>query len=357
MQDINLLNDTPKLTQVGIAVFLQEQTNQTAHTLRRWRSILDDLSQYLPGDKMLTRERLTVWKETLHSHGYAACTITNYVKCVNRYLVWNGFEDLCFKRGQKKDLTGLQFGRLKALYPLEERNRKDVVWHCVCECGKEVDVTSSNLISGNTTSCGCRKVETLFYANKYYDGTSIEQATADRMLPTNTSGYTGVYLKKGKWAAQIKYKGTNYYLGSYYQKEEAARAYWQAKQRVKEDAENLLVCFQQEYPAPPHEELILPVAGFVMHNEATKASICAVRSDNTTGIAGVWKKREKWAAKITWQKKTYSLGSYEELKDAIAARKGAEKIVVDDIGDTGKRLEAYVSALRKGNRVLQNESI
>lgn len=54
------------------------------------------------------------------------------------------------------DLTGMRFGRLTALYLLPERNSyKDVMWHCVCDCGKECNATANNLRRGNTASCGC----------------------------------------------------------------------------------------------------------------------------------------------------------------------------------------------------------
>ena len=46
------------------------------------------------------------------------------------------------------------------------------------------------------------------------------------MLPSNTSGYIGVYFRKSsnKWFAQIKYNGQIAYLGAYITKEEAAAA-------------------------------------------------------------------------------------------------------------------------------------
>lgn len=54
-----------------------------------------------------------------------------------------------------KDLSGQRFGRLLVLYDTSERKRGNVVWHCRCDCGNEVDIRGGNLISGNTTSCGC----------------------------------------------------------------------------------------------------------------------------------------------------------------------------------------------------------
>lgn len=55
----------------------------------------------------------------------------------------------------KKDLTGLSFGYLTVICELEERKNEHIVWRCRCKCGREVDVTGCNLITGNSTSCGC----------------------------------------------------------------------------------------------------------------------------------------------------------------------------------------------------------
>lgn len=56
-----------------------------------------------------------------------------------------------------KDLSNMLFGQLTVLYPTSQRLNGQVVWHCKCTCGKEIDVRSYNLISGNTFSCGCLK--------------------------------------------------------------------------------------------------------------------------------------------------------------------------------------------------------
>lgn len=57
------------------------------------------------------------------------------------------------------DLTGLKFQKLTVLYqngyyyfPNGDRLYK---WHCRCECGNECDVIGSNLLNGDTKSCGC----------------------------------------------------------------------------------------------------------------------------------------------------------------------------------------------------------
>jgi len=56
----------------------------------------------------------------------------------------------------RKDLTGMKFGKLTALYPIENRTKKrEVQWLCECECGEKIVVTTYNLSSGNVSSCGC----------------------------------------------------------------------------------------------------------------------------------------------------------------------------------------------------------
>lgn len=56
---------------------------------------------------------------------------------------------------KKIDLTGRRFGRLVVLYETSERKGGNIVWHCRCDCGNEVDVGGHNLTSSRTTSCGC----------------------------------------------------------------------------------------------------------------------------------------------------------------------------------------------------------
>lgn len=58
------------------------------------------------------------------------------------------------------DLTGERFGRLTVLeragtYVAGGGFSKTATWHCRCDCGEETIVTSRNLRSGNTQSCGC----------------------------------------------------------------------------------------------------------------------------------------------------------------------------------------------------------
>lgn len=62
------------------------------------------------------------------------------------------------------DETGNKYGRLKVKYRATQKGQP-IKWHCVCDCGKEIDVLGTSLRSGNTKSCGCLKHERIIQSN------------------------------------------------------------------------------------------------------------------------------------------------------------------------------------------------
>lgn len=75
--------------------------------------------------------------------------------------------------GKAIDLTGQQFGRLIVLNKTEKRSGHNIVWHCKCSCGNEVDVNSQSLRQGKTKSCGCLKKEKASEIGKKYKNNLI----------------------------------------------------------------------------------------------------------------------------------------------------------------------------------------
>jgi len=55
----------------------------------------------------------------------------------------------------KKDLVGKTFGRLTVLRDSGKRRRNFKVWNCLCLCSNFTEVTTAELQSGKTKSCGC----------------------------------------------------------------------------------------------------------------------------------------------------------------------------------------------------------
>lgn len=56
-----------------------------------------------------------------------------------------------------KDLSGEKFGMLTPIKVVGTNKYGYSIWNCKCDCGKEKQVTSRELLSGDTISCGCQK--------------------------------------------------------------------------------------------------------------------------------------------------------------------------------------------------------
>jgi hypothetical protein len=60
------------------------------------------------------------------------------------------------------DLTGMKFGKWTVLYKANISTNKKIFWHCKCECDREKDVDAGNLRSGGSTCCGkCSNINDL----------------------------------------------------------------------------------------------------------------------------------------------------------------------------------------------------
>ncbi len=59
--------------------------------------------------------------------------------------------------GALVDLTGQRFGWLTVTKRSGAAKDKHAVWECVCACGVTTRVSSNNLNSKATKSCGCKR--------------------------------------------------------------------------------------------------------------------------------------------------------------------------------------------------------
>lgn len=60
---------------------------------------------------------------------------------------------------KKIDLTGMRFARLTVTEEASRSATGLTRWHCTCDCGGVTIATTSNLIRGNTNSCGCYRAD------------------------------------------------------------------------------------------------------------------------------------------------------------------------------------------------------
>lgn len=68
--------------------------------------------------------------------------------------------------------TGKKYGRLTAVKDVGRDKFRNRLWLCVCECGRETIVTSTQLCRGKTRSCGCLKDDVLKARNSHGHGAS-----------------------------------------------------------------------------------------------------------------------------------------------------------------------------------------
>lgn len=324
------------VTRESIEAFLktQKENGASKDALRQRRGFVTYLFQWLPQDKALSKERLAHWREDMRQKGYTQQTVLNYVKGINLYLDYMGWSDIRFNRGRAKDIRDIQFGYLTPIEPTGKKYRKDYVWRCRCKCGSIVELPATRLLMGNTLSCGCMRAETILAASKNIAGTHLVLSLKEDTRKTDTrSGYTGVSPKRDKWFAHITYRGKRYHLGTYSNIEDAVKARARAKELVMEDALQLLADFEviHKDDYKPDREALPKVNIPAWNDRKEKTPFLTVeRKNNTSGYTGVSRNRDRWTAKITYQKVTYQLGSFKSIEEAITARKEAERRLMED---------------------------
>lgn len=69
---------------------------------------------------------------------------------------------------KKINLINQKFGLLTVTKEAQRTNGKRPMWVCECECGGQTEATTNSLRSGNTKSCGCRKLNSRTTHNGCY---------------------------------------------------------------------------------------------------------------------------------------------------------------------------------------------
>lgn len=183
------------------------------------------------------------------------CVLCGRVKYAAIYDIRNGrIKDCGHHKRPRKDLTGMRFGRLTAMYYIDEGNDGKKyrgctpcsLWHCKCDCGGEIDVRSHSLLCGATNSCGCMRKEAcerMRRKNKNRGGCGKRSELED----------TGVGFYHEAWMARVYFNKKLYYLGQYKCKDDAIVMREEAKGHAK--AGDFLQWYQEAYPQRK-EELI-----------------------------------------------------------------------------------------------------
>ena len=193
--------------------------------------------------------------------------------------------------------VGYRVGKLTVEAPTAQRKNGYMVWRCRCDCGKECLAASNQLTQGYKKSCGCLGHPPLkdFVGRRFGMLTVLE--------------YAGKQDGMHRWRCRC----------------DCGRETVVGQTPLQSGHTKSCGCLQKRQIV---ENLRLVDGTSVAILEAAKNRVIA---SNTSGYNGVYqeKKSGKWRAQITFKGKTYYLGSYKKIEDAVSARQRAEKLYDD----------------------------
>lgn len=215
-----------------------------------------------------------------------------------RYLQRGTFVDCgCMTRVKpgQRDLTGQRFGKIVCMEPTDRRTGDgSVIWRCRCDCGQECAVSVRQLLSGNKKSCGCLSCPPL----KAYVGKRFGQLTVLE--------YAGKTAGMHRWRCRCDC-GAETVVG---------------QTLLQTGKTKSCGCLQGTII---RENLKLYEGTSVTILEAAKRRRTAANGGRYPGVYQN-KRNGKWVAQITFKRKTYYLGSFDKLEDAVKARQRGEAV-------------------------------
>lgn len=165
----------------------------------------------------------------------------------------------------------------------------DGTWHCKCGCGNFIDVPEAWMICGFVKSCGCRKSRAQDLRGKRFGKLVAVE-------PVETKGPDGSL----RWKCHCDC-GNETIVSS---------------NKLLQKRTISCGC-QQQLAAMSSKTFVDGTCLEILFSPK-------IRTNNSSGHTGVSQRQSKWIAYINVAKKRYFLGSYDDIEDAIAARKQAE---------------------------------
>ena len=250
--------------------------------------------------------RLTVAGSTgQRKNGYTVwlckCDCGGEIALDTRYLQRGTITDCGCVSGVKPgmlDLTGQRFGKLICLKLYNKKDKRgNTQWVCQCDCGNTCLAAVPQLKCGYKKSCGCLSHPPL----KEYIGKKFGRLTVIE--------YSGKQAGMHRWKCVCDC-GNETIVG---------------QTLLQTGKTKSCGCFQKEQFKERME-----------FTDGTSPKVLKARmsgppiASNTSGYNGVYKHSNgSWIAQITFKKKTYYLGSFKDIKDAVAARKKGEEMYED----------------------------
>lgn len=257
-----------------------------------------------------------------------------------------------------KDLTGLRVGKLTVIAPTDKREQNAIVWHCRCDCGNEIDVSSRKLSSGVAYSCGCQE-SPLKKIGKDLTGLHFGKLTVLGQSGDTAKGGNTLWLCQCECGNKIETTRHKLISGSVrscgcgrkqplkdwigkrfgmltvvsYVGKENGFHIWHCRcdcgNEVDVRQNNLLrgwttSCGCKRKPTKNFTYVEGTCVELLDPNKTFKS--------NTSGVRGVYFESAagKWHAQICFRNHRYNLGRYSALKDAAKARAAAEEHIFEN---------------------------
>ena len=110
----------------------------------------EDLTNFVPVNNLIPICRV---KKTRRPTWACQCKVCKQYKVSTASQIKNANAPGCC--GNVKNIIGQRFGKLIVLQQSKKRRGRNVFWTCRCDCGNICEVCSSELLNGDTQSCGC----------------------------------------------------------------------------------------------------------------------------------------------------------------------------------------------------------
>lgn len=214
------------------------------------------------------------------------------------------------------NILNQKYGRLTVVEECGRNKHQQVLWRCQCDCGNETFVTTGDLRSGHTKSCGCYNLDKIIErAKKYntYDLTGeygIGYTSKDEEFYFDLEDYD--IIKDYCWRLVRGYVSTHDENGNTLKLHRLIFGLKDKKVFVDHINHKLIDCRKANLRLTDNQ-----------HNTFNKKLL----NNSSTGVTGVYWNENKgyWEAKIGYNYKSIFLGAFNTKEDAIRARKQAEE--------------------------------
>ena len=187
---------------------------------------------------------------------------------------------------------GSRFGWLTCEETIKSSGFGGAIWRCRCGCGREADVSEAMLISGIVRSCGCKSGRIINLQGVRFGMLTVLEPVPERAIDGSVR-----WLCRCECGNYVTLSTNKLNMG-----------------RSTSCGCNLGVRAREAktYVDGTCVEIMLSDT---------------ISKNNTSGIRGVAKKRDKWQAYINYSGRRISLGSFDTKELAAEARREAEKKV------------------------------